>query len=379
MSKKPGVVMLLQNFYPSIGGAERQALSLSRRLVDQGFWVTVVTQYQPKQKAFEMIEKVPVRRFGRGPVTFLFVSFIWLVLHKEQYDVIHVHMATSHAVGAAFIARLLGKKVIVKLSGSKLVGEVAVSRRTFIGRCKLAALGFLKPLLVLVSQGQEEDLPGSGLEKLQKRFIPNGVDIERFQPPTTEEKENIRKALKWDGLVFLFVGRFSADKLRLDVFRNFVTAWAQVKKEGHAMSFYLVGKGELEADYRRVIQEMGVESSVQLWPARDNVRELYQAANVFVLPSITEGLSNALLEAVSCGLPILASRVCGIMDIIQESVQGLLFDPLDARDIEQSLRRMVESKALREKMGGAARWVGQKYSLDETISKYVKLYEERFV
>jgi glycosyltransferase involved in cell wall biosynthesis len=102
---------------------------------------------------------------------------------------------------------------------------------------------------------------------------------------------------------------------------------------------------------------------------------LYQAADVFVLPSVTEGLSNALLEALSCGLPVLGSRVCGIVDVIQTGTHGLLFDPFDANDIETHLQEMTENVSLRGKMSGAARWVGQQHSLDQTVREYVNLYE----
>lgn len=374
--KNLSVVMLIQNFYPSIGGAERQALTLSRKLIAKGVRVSLVTQVGPSPVLHDSMGGIYVRRLGFGAFSFMVLSFAWLVKNVRHYNIIHVHMASSHAVGAALAGKMLGKKVIVKLSGSKEVGEIAVSRRSFIGRLKLRALAFLKPHLVLVSKDQADELNGFGLNDLPAHLIPNGVDTKIFSPATADRKEQLRKSLGWEGLIFLFVGRFSPDKLREDIFTNLLTAWRQVHEDQPSLALYLVGRGELRGVYEEIIFKKGLQNSVHLWDAREDVADLYQAADVFLLPSVTEGLSNALLEAMACGLPMVGSRVPGIVDIIKEGTHGLLFDPLRTEEIKATLESVVRDPVRLREMGRACVENAKSYSIDETVRRTLALYQE---
>jgi glycosyltransferase involved in cell wall biosynthesis len=368
------VVMVIQHFYPSIGGAERQALTLSRKLVQKGVGVTVLTQHDGKSANREVLGDVRVVRMGGSPWSFLLAASFWLLRYRRDYDVIHAHIGSSHAVVAALAGRLCGKKTIVKLSGSNIVGEIPTSRQSFSGRLKLRAFGILKPLLVLVSAAQKNDLHGYGLESLPTCEIPNGVDTDKLSPAPAAEKECLRQKLHWSGVVFLFVGRFSADKLRLDIFRNVLAAWARVKNETAPTSFYLVGGGALEPEYRRLIHTAGLEESVHLLPSSENVDELYRAADVFVLPSVTEGLSNALLEAMACGLPVAASRVAGISDLISEDREGRMFDPLSPEEIYDVFSAMVRDASERHRWGAEGVRLASTLSIENTAEKYLALY-----
>ena len=369
------IVMVIQNFYPSIGGAERQALTLARELVKKNVAVTVLTRRNSGSFSQRFVDGVDVRRLGTGAFSFLVSSLVWLIFYRRRYDVIHAHIGSSHAVGAAFVGWLFNKKTIVKLSGSKVVGEIPVSRRSFVGRLKLRAFGFFRPVLVLVNEAQKEDLHGFGLESLETRLIPNGVDTVKFHAISSAEKEALRKTLNWDGVVFLFVGRFSPDKLRMDIFRNLLSAWSRLTGDSSHPCLYFVGAGELEKNYRDAIVQMQLEKFVHIWPATENVRSLYQAADVFVLPSVTEGLSNALLEAMACKLPVAGSRVSGIEDLLSENVEGRLFDPLLPEEIYRSCRELIENAEARHRMGLAAMELTRRFSIENSVERHIALYQ----
>jgi glycosyltransferase involved in cell wall biosynthesis len=366
--------MLAQNFYPYIGGAELQALNLARALVKRGVIVTVLTRRPKGWQRREPVDGVRIVRLGRGVASFMALSFAWLVVFRRRYDVIHAHIGSSHAASAALAGWIMNKRTIVKISGSSQIGEIPMSRRSFAGRLKLRALGFFKPVLVLVSETQRTDLHGFGLESLQTCLIPNGVDTLTFQPASAGEKESLRQTFGWKGVVFLFVGRFSSDKLRVDIFRNVLKAWARLSAEVTRLSLYFVGQGNLEANYRTAIDELGLTQSVHVWPATSDVRALYRAADVFTLPSITEGLSNALLEAMACGLPVAGSRVPGIQDLLSDNVQGRLFDPLDSDEIYRSFRDLSQDAAARRRMGDAAMELARTFSLDNSVMRHLALY-----
>lgn len=368
--------MIIQNFHPTIGGAEKQALTLSRALVKNSHSVTVLTRRIPHTPCRETIDGVKiVRTFSGGgswfsSLLFNFSSALFLLHHAGKYDVFHVHLASSHAVFPSLLGRLLKKKTVIKLSGGKEVGELAVSRKTLLGRIKLKLISLARPLLVMVNHDQEEEILGSGLGHLQRSFIPNGVDLEMFRPVASGEKEKLRQELGWDGHVFLFVGRFAKDKLRLDIFQNVLEAWKQVNFDGFLV---LVGEGPLEADYQKLIQLKNLQDRVKILGPRSDVGKLYQAADVFLLPSITEGLSNAMLEAMACGLPVMGSNVSGINDVIREGTEGCLFDPGQVDSIAKAFRAADKSEWRDEVKISNPKTV-QRFDLNGVAARYQALY-----
>lgn len=376
------VAMLIQNFHPVIGGAERQALSLSAALVAKGHRVDVITMGFPGTPRRETIRGVTVRRLpshGAGlPRTAVFAvtSAIYLLFASFRYDLFHVHLASSHSIFPALLARLFRKPVMIKLGGGLGIGELALSRHSIVGRIKLALLALLKPTFIVVNEDQREELRTSGLSNSPVAFIPNGVDLSIFYRAESADKQRLREEMGMNGLVFLFVGRFAADKLRPDIFERLIATWAGVRKTAGDISLYFVGEGPLVFDYRRLIARYGVESSVHIPGVALRVTGYLQAADVFLLPSITEGLSNALLEALACGLPVCGSRVPGIVDVVKDGEHGVLFDPMSPTDIERAILSIVNDRQKLLGMSERCLVASAKYSLDETTRKTIDLYQK---
>lgn len=375
------VAMIIQNFFPVIGGAEKQAQQLSEGLVKRGVVVDVLTRFHPSSPSKETIRGVAIHRLvttGTGilnALSFVISSTVYLLTHWSRFDVLHVHLASSHALVPAVLGHVFGKKVVIKLSGGVEIGELALSRKSGAGRMKLNVLAWAKPSFVVVNQEQRKELQLSSLAGCPVTYIPNGVDLVRYQPPTVNEKEALRKKLGWEGLVFLFVGRFAEDKLRLDIFNRLLDAWAPLSKNSQQIYFYLVGEGPLEKEFDRAISRRDLEGSVEIIGSRDQVANLYKAADVFVLPSITEGLSNALLEAMACGLPVVGSRVSGIVDIIKEGAEGFLFDPLIVEEITVALEKILKKGRDLDEMGRSSREKATAYSMESTLDKTIQLYQ----
>lgn len=374
------VIMIIQTFYPFIGGGEKQCLQLCKTLQQKEVSVKVFTERWKGLSAYEEIEGVPVKRLGRGGPRFIHSLFFmgsilfYLCFRRKTYDVIHVHLAASHAVAASAAGKILGKKVVVKIGGGTEVGEIVLSRRTWKGRLKLKALGMLKPQFVILNNDQRKELHGFGLENVPVVLIPNGVDTDIYYPLPNNSKVALRQKLGWEGLVFLFTGRFSPDKISLKIFNAFLEGWKNTLAVYPQIHFYLVGQGSLVGAYQSIISEKRLQNSIHLWAARDNVSELYQAADIFVLPSQIEGLSNSLLEAMASSLPVLASRVAGITNIIQENIHGLLFDPFSSAEIEQCLKNIISDPALLRKLGAQSRSLAESFSIDSTVQRYLALY-----
>lgn len=375
------VLMIIQNFHPTVGGAEKQALELSRALVKKGVVVTVLTPGVKGAPARESLDGVQVIRLsfgcGRAFRSFRFVlhSAFFLLNNLSKYDVFHIHLASSHSVFPSLLGRYSGKKVFVKLSGGKDIGELALSRRSFFGRIKILFLKMARVHLILVNRDQFEEVRLSGLDGLKTTLVPNGVNLEIFRPLGATERDHLRRQFGWTGRIFLFVGRFAKDKWRMDVFENVMKAWKRLFEGRKDVFFYLVGEGPLEAAYRDILRRENLENQIKFIGPRTDVAALYQAADFFVLPSLTEGLSNALLEAFACGRPVLASRVSGITDLVTEERQGYLFDPFDTEDVYKAFQKSDRSHKS-DLLSQECQKVAEHYSLNRTVESFLALYDQ---
>jgi glycosyltransferase involved in cell wall biosynthesis len=373
------VLMVSAGFHPTMGGAEKQALELSLALAQRGLKVRVATRRLPGLAPFEEIRGVPVVRLwcaGRGFLNAAsFLTSLWIFLCREarSYDVIHVHLAGSPAVAAALAGRLLHKRVFIKLGGGKGIGELATSSRTTAGRVKLAVLRLLKPQFIAVAKELAQEA-ATYLGAVPVHIVPNGVDTQVYSPAGPLQKGAVRSQLGWPEQMtcFLYVGRFSPEK-RLPMF---VEAWIElVKKTGAKAIAAFVGEGIEGALIKDAADHERFSDNVFIHAPMAEVAQAYAAADVFVLPSVSEGLSNSLLEAMASGLAVLGSRVGGTAEAVVDAETGFLFDPGDTDELKRQLRKFLERPELIAKMGLAARRTAlERYSMAKVAQTYEELY-----
>jgi glycosyltransferase involved in cell wall biosynthesis len=367
------IVMVSAGFWPAIGGAERQALELSAALAARGHRVTVLTRRVAGLPARAAIRGVAVRRLPApsGPLdapVFLAAALAWLLLHWVEWDAVHAHLAGSPALAAALSGRLLGRPALVKLGGGRGIGELAVSSKTRLGRAKLRVLGFLRPCFLAVVPDLAEEARAF-LGRVPIEILPNGVDAARFRPVDPSEKAERRAELGWspDAAVFLYTGRFSWEK-RLPWFLNL---WLEAARENSLA--VLVGDGPERAAIERVAARSN--GRVKVLPSREDVGGILPLADVFVLPSVSEGLSNALLEAMASGLAPLGSRVGGTAETISDGTNGLLFERDDEAALKALVRRLDSEAGLAARLGAAARAeVEACYAMDRVVARLETLY-----
>lgn len=375
--------MLSQTFYPAIGGAEKQALELSRALAARGVKVTVLTRRIEGARAEEMMDGVSVLRLavlGSGILdsfAFMVKSFFYLLKHAPEYDVVHVHLASSPAVAAVLAGRLTGKRTVIKLGGGKGVDEISLSMNTLPGRLKLKFFQWAGPEL-LVMNGEVYDWlkGGAAFSGLKLARFKNGVDTGRYSPFSYQEKISAKAALGFDNsTIFLFVGRLSPEKR----VKEFVEVWAEFFAEEMLkpkMRLVIVGKGPERESIEQAVRDLGVSETVALAGAKDDLRLYYGAADVFVLPSISEGLSNSMLEAMASGMAIMAGNVGGARDAVEEGINGFLFDPVNRQAIKACLKKLMSDKTMPLRMGERSREIAvKKYSMARVLDELIEVYK----
>jgi glycosyltransferase involved in cell wall biosynthesis len=370
---QPGVLMVISHFPPTIGGTEGQARALAEGLAALGHPVTILTAARPGVPVRESREGVTVERTltsrGRGPLFALTYTFSLLREMRRLragHAILHAHHLYLEAAAAAWVGRRTGLLAIAKMACGGSDGDFARLRRT--------RLGWLLPLfrrlqrVVAISTETEAELVAHGFSADRIARIPNGVDPIRFAPASDAA---IRAETGVGEESVLFLGRLDAQK-GLDVL---LRAWDHVVVRRPAARLLLAGAGPARDALEAYTRKVGLGKSVHFLGARPDPEALLQASEIFVLPSRSEGMSNALLEAMATGLPCVASRIGGNTDLIEHGVSGLLTPPGDVVTLAEALCALLEDPALRERLGKAARaFILERYAMDRVIRQYTELY-----
>ena len=368
------VAMILHSYYPIVGGAEKQLQALLPHLRGRGIQASVLTRQYPGLASFELVDDVPVYRIpAPGPkplAAIIFILFATFRILRIKPDVIHAYDLMS-PTSAALVARGLFKiPVAAKVLSGGPKGDIDRIRRSRGGESRLRALGQQVDKFVVISQEIASELDVIGAHSKQYAFIPNGVDLEHYVPVSKDKKMEARGqlGLPIDGPVALCVGRVIPEKRP----EHMLTVWPDILAKFPEAKMVWVGAGS-ELDRLRALKVPGVH-----WVGQsDNVRTYLQAADIFVLPSAREGLSNALLEAQASGIPAIATAIGAAPELINDGTSGLLIAPDDVPALRSSILRLLEDVNLRKKFSQAGREkVLQNYSLQSTAERLAIMYHE---
>jgi glycosyltransferase involved in cell wall biosynthesis len=289
------------------------------------------------------------------------------VRERKTYDILHAHMAFGHAVVAVVAARCFGKRCIIKIACAGPYGDLSqFSKFEWFDM----ALGILKQadIVVAVSSEVEQELLNYGFPPHRIVRISNGVDTVHFTPGP----KSLRRPEKTR---FVLIGRRHPQK-GIDTTLH---AARRLKKNGFGDRFEvcLYGTDYPEYDYVSVASEMKVDDVVKFFPFQENIVSVYNSAHCFLLPSRGEGLSNSLLEAMSMELPLIATRVSGVPDVINNEEDGILV-PSDAPDmLAAAMLRIISDPNRAMQLGMKARQkVISSFSLKSVANRYSELYQK---
>jgi sugar transferase (PEP-CTERM/EpsH1 system associated) len=219
---------------------------------------------------------------------------------------------------------------------------------------------------------------GVGVKTSRLRTICNGVDVERFRPAGETHRESVlpRGFACGDGLLIGSVGRLEAVKDQLTLVRAFSELCRQ-RPDERGLRLVLVGDGSLRPQIDQLVVEQGIEDRVWLAGSREDVPQLLSALDVFVLPSLAEGISNTILEAMACALPVVATRVGGNEELVREGETGFLVPRADPQAMARALLAYVDDATLRHEHGSAARKRAEDvFSISGMAERYQEVYDE---
>ena len=369
------VATIIHGYFPRVGGAETQLKALLPHLQKQGIEMTVLTRrYDPNLPAFEEIEGVPVYRLPApgGKITaslgFTFNAF-WRLL-RVRPQIIHAHEFISPATVALSAKYLLGIPIVVTSHRSGEIGDVQKMNRKFGGKLRLKALRKKVSRFVVISDEIWGELVGIGVEEERLIRITNGVDTDKFTPPRVDEKLALRAQAEFSpsAEIAIFIGRLVPEK-KLDLL---ISVWDELRESHPHAELLIVGAGAEEAALQAIAGE-----GIRFMGSTDDVRPFLQMADIFVLPSVAEGLSVALLESMACGLVPLLTDVGGAREVVTHAEDGWIIPPNDETALLEGLQTLFRDPEMLRQRGQAARQrVVAEFSIQKAAKKLSQLYFE---
>jgi glycosyltransferase involved in cell wall biosynthesis len=374
-----GVLMLVNHFRPlPVGGAERQAERLAEYMSQKNLWVGVITRkvgVLPKVEKRSGFNIYRVWQFGSGKFKsgiFTVGAFFGVLRLRKYFDILHAHMEFSSAVAATIAGKLIGKPVIVKFSSSGYASEVKQSYRTWLGRLRLGILRRWANAYIALTSEMEEELLAEGFSRSKVIRMNNGINANDFSP--TADKESAKAFFNLSKMtVIIFIGRLVPVKA-LPVL---LTAFERVLKVDPSLHLLLLGQGSEQKSLEALSENLGVQSHVTFVGDVNDVRPYLRAADIFVLPSLGEGLSNSLLEAMAMGLACVGTRIMGSVDALGNGASGILVEPNNVVQLTNALIRLVTNKDEVKRLGMLARQrVLENYDFSVVGTRYYALYNQ---
>ena len=351
-----------------VGGAEEMVLNLVRHLPAEKYEPLVCAIHEPGPIGREIeATGVPFRTLGRVPGLRdpMAVGTLYRYLREIQPDIVHTFLLTASLYGrlAAIAARVpivIGTEV--NIYANKRWHHRAAERLLMAGTdCVIASAGSVKEFYVrqVVADPARVDV------------IYNAVDFSALKTSAPRAEVRARLNIPAQALVAGVIARLTDQKGHRYLFEALALEPALAD-----LRLMVVGDGPLRAALERQVADRGLASRVFFLGSRRDLGDLLSAMDIFVLPSLWEGLPLSMVLAMGAGLPVVSTSVAGIPEVVQDGKTGVLVPPGDSTALAGALARLVGSAGERQTLGAAAReYVLPRFGVERYVASVVSVYE----
>lgn len=346
--------------YFCFGGAETMCENLTYGLIAMGHDVTVVSLYDDQTPIARRMEAAGVKILYLDKKLGLDLSMVpklMKIMRREKPDVVHSHLNVIKYTVAA--AKLSGIRrcihTVHNVAHEEAEGRVEKIISTIYFRLGLATPVALSP------EVRATIVSFYGLKEQKVPVIYNGVDLGKC---CAKEDYALAKPAR-----LLHIGRFNVQKNH----KGLLEAFAKIAEICPHCTLQLIGDGELREETEKLAVSLGLDNKVAFLGNQTNIYSFLQEADIFLLPSIFEGMPMTIIEAMGTGLPIVASRVGGVPDMLEDGTSGLLV-PCEPDAVAQAVLQLLQQDDLRKKLGTNALENSRVFGADHMARCYCDLY-----
>lgn len=362
------IAIIVESFPPqNMGGMEMAAYNIAKHLSKRNHEVHVITSGDnglPKERIYNEVCVHYIKLCKTKIGIILFWIGIIISLKKIHPDIIHIHSISSGLPG--FLAKLFLKiPYIVTCHGSDVYLKWKLKK--------------MRANLVLKNANGVTALTNHMREEVQKIYsrevivIPNGIDLNRFTILSTQGFRS-RLGIKKNEKIIIFVGTLRPVK----GVKYLIQAMKTIIQEKTTIRLILVGNGDEKQGLQEIVRELNLEKNIRFVGEvpNENIPMYLAAADIFVLPSLSEGFPIVVLEAMASGLPIVATDVTGLAEIIKDGVNGFLIEPRHPEDIAEKILFLLSNNEVLHRIAIQNKEEVKEYAWDNIIKEFEGIYSK---
>ena len=362
------ILRVVSDLYPSVvGGLGLHTHEMSKQQAKLGNDVTVYTSNTDGRSMKEFKDGYNIIRFKpilkMGGNSFMPMLFFKLFRTKNDFDIIHAHSHLFFSTNLCALVRRLGSSPLV-ITNHGLISQTVPMWVHKIYIPTVAKWTFKSAdRIICYTENEKSLLVKLDIDSDKIVVIHNGTDTDMFVP---REKEKDKNQILW-------IGRFTPGKgveYLIDAFNILVRQYPDFK-------LLMIGRGPLKENIEQGIQDLDLSKNIIIkeFVPNSELPEIYQSSDVFVLPSLNEGIPRTILEAMACGIPVVCTELPQLVNVVEGC--GLLVPLRDSQALAEGISKIMSDRELAQKLGANGRVkVAENYAWEDTVKKTVQLYEE---
>jgi len=366
------IAILVSIFPPKwLGGKEIATKNIAKYLAKKGNQVDILTSQDkglPKESRedgfrIHRISYPRIRNFGFG----VFWIKLFFYLRKIDFEISHSQGVLT-AIPCFLAKKILKKPYIVYCRGSDVYISWKFKKLIFKSILKNA-----DAVVVLAADMKEKIELEKACDNKEIFVIPNGIEFDKFTNSAEKETINVPQVQK-DEKIILFVGRLN----QIKGIKYLIRAMGIIRGIMPKTRLLIVGYGEEKENLEKLVKELNLENCTTFTGKIPNeeISKYMMASDIFVLPSLSESFGIVNLEAMACGLPIVATRVGGIPEIVEDEENGFLVEPKNPEQIAEKILLLFKNEELSKKISNNNKEKAKKYSWDRVVEKLEEIYSK---
>ncbi len=380
-----GICFLITDFDAETGGVQTISKNLLSELNKHGNQTFVCCRdYYNRQRNEHingtLIHRSPTFKYFStvlNSLSYLIDGLFWLIKNRDKYDVIHCQQIFAPAMLGLLAKKFLRKPVLTAVHSSGNRGEINDLKKSSSQGLRVQQFQKVDFWTVL-SKEMKEEVESLGIPSEKIKLVPNAASIPKEAVYQNSVKQSYRTKLDlpYEQIV-IFTGRLSAEK-GLD---TLISAWKEISEANPNAHLLILGKGggfpDVESEIKELTNELNLNNTVHFLGFKSNPMDYLLASDVFVLPSLTEGMSVAVIEAMAAGLAMVVTDIPANQYLCQHNINSLHIKTKNADELTASVNSILANQELKERLGKAARERAERdLSIETMTDRYLTIYSE---